>query len=205
MVPLTEFVKRLRMVRGGGEAVPWFDPAEAGIDARILLLLEAPGARATGPGGPRPASGGSGLISPDNDDQSAANMWHLLREAGIDRSRDVVTWNVVSWYVGDGTRIRPVIARDMDEARGSLLELMGLLPALAVVVLLGRKASTAWRRAGVEASLPVIEAPHPSPLALNGRPHRRQAILEALLKAKFMADGARRGPGVVELPSDQSA
>lgn len=188
VVPLTEFVERLRVAHGGGEAVPWFDPAEAGVRARILLLLEAPGARATGPGGPRPASAGSGIISPDNDDQSAFNMWNLLREAGIERSLDVVTWNVVGWYVGDGTRIRPVCVRDMDEARGSLCELVGLLPKLQVIVLLGRKASVAWRRAGIKSSVPILEAPHPSPLSLNGRPHRRQGILEALLEAKRIAD-----------------
>ncbi len=62
--PLTEYVERLRFARGGGEAVPWFDPTEAGITARILLLLEAPGPRAIGAGGPRPAAAGSGFISP---------------------------------------------------------------------------------------------------------------------------------------------
>jgi hypothetical protein len=184
VAPLTAFVERLRVERGGGEAVPWFDPAEAGTRARILILLEAPGPRATGPGGPRPASAGSGIISPDNDDQSAANMWHLLREAGIERARDVVTWNVVGWYVGDGTRIRAVTVRDMDEARESLRALIRLLPNLRVVVLLGRKASRAWARAAPASGVEVVEAPHPSPRALNGRPDRRRAIFDALLSAR---------------------
>src|SRR5690606_27476086 len=172
-----------RLARGGGESVPWFDPAEAGVRARILVLLEAPGARATGPGGPRPASSGSGMISPDNNDQSAANMWQLLHDAGVDRARDVVTWNVVGWYVGDGTRIRPVNTRDLDEARSSLTELLALLPALRAVVLLGRKAARGWKRAFPSAALPAFKAPHPSPLSLNGRPERRLQILNALEQA----------------------
>jgi hypothetical protein len=28
-------------------------------------------------------------------------MWGIFREAGIDRSRDVVNWNIVPWYIGD--------------------------------------------------------------------------------------------------------
>lgn len=52
-------------------------------------------------------------------------MGHLLRDAGIDRGRELVTWNVVGWYVGDGSRIREVSVRDMDEARDSLRELVG--------------------------------------------------------------------------------
>lgn len=187
VAPLTAFVERLRLAWGGGEAVPWFDPTEAGVAARILVLLEAPGPRATGAGGPRPASAGSGFVSSDNNDQSAANMWQLLREAGIDRGRDLATWNVVPWYVGDGSQIRAITVRDMDEARAALHELMGLLPDLRAVVLLGKKAEKAWYRASPASTLPVISAPHPSPLSLNGRPARRQEILDALVTAAGLA------------------
>ncbi len=37
IAPLTDFVMR-RARRGGGEAVPWFDPADADVEARALLL-----------------------------------------------------------------------------------------------------------------------------------------------------------------------
>ena len=147
---------------GGGEAVPWFDPTEAGVGARILLLLEAPGPKATGGNGPRPASRGSGFVSPDNDDQTAQNMWSLLHEAHIDRRREIVTWNVVPWYVGDGTRIRAVSARDLIESRSALGELLDLVADLRVVVLLGRKAAQGWRSAAPALGLATIEAPHPS-------------------------------------------
>lgn len=155
--------------------MPWFDPHEAGVEARILLLLEAPGRRAVG----------SGFVSPDNDDQTAQNMWTLLREAGIDRRREVVTWNIVPWYIGDGQRIRPATRADLDQARPALRELLSLLPDLRVVVLLGRKAARGWTRAGLD--LDSVEAPHPSPLALNTRPAARDAVRAALVRARLLA------------------
>ncbi|HVA18915.1 MAG TPA: uracil-DNA glycosylase [Solirubrobacteraceae bacterium] len=187
IAPLTRFVERLRASRGGGEAVPWFDPTEAGVGARILLLLEAPGPKATGGHGPRPASRGSGFVSPDNDDHTAQNMWTLLQEAHIDRRREIVTWNVVPWYVGDGDRIRAVSARDLLESRSALGELLGLLEDLRVVVLLGRKAAQGWRSAAPALGLATIEAPHPSPLVLNTTPGARAQILNALLTARCVA------------------
>ncbi len=171
--PLTAYVEELRRERGGGESVPWFDPTEAGVSARVLLLLEAPGPRAVGAGGPRPAAAGSGFISPDNDDSSAETMWRLLGKAGIVRARDVVTWNIVPWYVGDGTRIRPVNTADLDESAPAIRKLIALLPDLRVVVLLGRKAARGWSRLAIN-DLPVLEAPHPGPRVVNTRPVARE-------------------------------
>lgn len=59
--PLSDYVRRLRACRGEHTSIPWFDPTEGGIEAPILLLLEAPGRRAT-------AELGSGFISADNND-----------------------------------------------------------------------------------------------------------------------------------------
>lgn len=70
--------------------MPWFDPTEAGIEAPIQLLFENPSRRAD-------AAQGSSFISADNDDKSAENMWQVFREAGIDRRRDIVAWNIVTW------------------------------------------------------------------------------------------------------------
>lgn len=79
--------------------------------APILLLLEAPGAKATR------ERGGSGFVSPDNNDGTAQNMWELLAEAGYDRGADVVTWNVVPWYIGSESKIRPADSEDLLQAR----------------------------------------------------------------------------------------
>jgi uracil-DNA glycosylase len=162
-------------------AVPYFDPTEAGTEARILLLLEAPGRRSA-------LEGGSGFVSPDNDDQTAQNMWHLLREAGIDRGREILTWNVVPWYIGDGTKIRATRSSDLEDARQATRELLALLSDIRVVVLLGRPAAKAWRMLGF--SLPAILASHPSPLNLNTRPQRREEIRQSLAEACSRAETA---------------
>jgi uracil-DNA glycosylase len=175
---LTEHVERLRADRGA-DRVPYFDPTEAGIEAPILLLLEAPGPKATA------ERGGSGFVSPDNDDGSAENMWRLLLEADVDRRREVVTWNIVPWYIGSDRKIRPADSRDLLEGRRYIVELLSLLPALRVVVLIGKHAARGWTRLGLD--LPAITAPHPSPQNLNTRPHYRRMIREALGEARRVA------------------
>jgi uracil-DNA glycosylase len=184
VAPLSDYVRRLRASRGGDESIPWFDPTDAGVDARILLLLEAPGRRAT-------AKHGSGFISADNDDPTAENAWRLYREAGIDRRADVVVWNVIPWYIGTDLAIRSWTQTDLGDAREALRDLLGLLPNLVVVVLQGKAAQSAWDRLGIE--MPVIRSPHPSPQNLNTRPEMRADILHALLEAKALASGLPRG------------
>jgi uracil-DNA glycosylase len=179
VAPLTRFVERFRAERPEA-AVPYFDPTEAGTNARILLLLEAPGRQAA-------LENGSGFVSSDNDDQTAENMWSLLIEAGIDRTNEVATWNVVPWYVGDGKKIRAVTSADLVEASRATNELLALLPELRVVVLLGKPAARAWSQ--MDVGLPAIESPHPSPLNVNTRPEARVEIREALVEAKRVADG----------------
>lgn len=181
VAPLTDYVRRIRASRGGDESIPWFDPTDAGIDARILLLLEAPGRRAT-------TKHGSGFISADNDDPTAENAWRLYREAGIDRRTDLVVWNVIPWYIGTDFAIRGWTQTDLEEAREALRDLLGLLPTLVVVVLQGKAAQAAWDRLGIE--MPVIRSPHPSPQNLNTRPEMRADILDALLAAKALASSA---------------
>src|SRR5216684_6672012 len=81
--PLNVLVERWRRE---GRDVPWADPDLGGIHSRILFLLESPGPASS-------AAHGSGVISPDNDDQTAARFWRLSQEAGLDR-RSYMTWNV---------------------------------------------------------------------------------------------------------------
>ena len=176
VAPLTAFVRRLRS-QLGEESVPWFDPTEAGVEARILLLLQSPGPKAAPPQG-------SGFISPHNNDQSAENMWGIQREVGIDRRRELCTWNVVPWYV---PREQALGEAEFSRARPMLSELLGLLPDLRVVVLLGGKAQEAWRRARLGTRLPVLSTWHTSPLALNYDRSRRGEIVETLREARRVA------------------
>ena len=178
VAPLTALVRRLRAAHGG--VVPWFDPTEAGVEARILLLFENPGRRAD-------AAQGSGFISADNDDPSAENMWRFLGEAGIDRRGDVVAWNVVPWYLGDDRKIGAGRASDLEQARPALHELLRLLDELRVVVLFGRKAQAGWRRARPPVDVAVLQAPHPSGRWLNGHPQDRAVIVARLRDARRLA------------------
>lgn len=194
---LSDYVRRLRAGRPRDDSIPWFDPTEAGVNARILLLLEAPGRRAT-------SEQGSGFISADNNDGSAHNMWRILREAGVDRASEIVVWNVVPWYIGTDRGIRAATATDIAEAHEALVELLSLLPRLKVVVLVGDRAADAWELVG--ADLPTIRAPHPSPKNLNSRPHYRGRIVSALVEARRQAGLApRRGSPEPSLARDHSS
>ena len=169
--------------------MPWFDPDSGGRTSEVLLLFEAPGARAVGPGPVRPTRPGSGFISPDNYDDSAAAVFDLEREAGLPRRR-VLHWNIVPWYVGDGTKIRAVNASDRAEAQPWLAELLELLTALRVVILCGDAAQRGWDEYNGPRPLDlwVVRCPHPSPVNLRTRPDARDEILEAFTEAAWIVD-----------------
>lgn len=126
-----------------GEEVPAFDPDSGGVDARSLLLLEAPGRGVMSTGGLLAARGGSGMVSLDNDDATAAALWEIHREASL-RREQALTWNIVPWYIGSSGAIRAVHKDDLIRARPHLQRLMGVLPRLEIVVMVGEKARRGW-------------------------------------------------------------
>ena len=85
-----------RIAAATDSVVPGADPDGGGIHARVLLLLETPS---------RAGGYTTGLISIDNDDTAAANLWRALHAVGLDR-RLVLVWNAVPWYVGSADKIR---------------------------------------------------------------------------------------------------
>lgn len=172
MAPLQALAERISASRDAPDGVPRFDPLDGGINARVLLLQEAPGPRAVG----------SGFISFDNPDQTAANARHACESAGLSRL-DVVRWNAVPWYLGneEGTKIRPATREDVKRAEPWLAELLELLPRLEVVVLMGKNAqrlAPVIERIGPH--LRVEKTSHCSPLALNTSRDRRPALIEKL-------------------------
>jgi uracil-DNA glycosylase len=178
IAPLSAFVRELRLKVGAQYAVPYFDPLDGGVNAECLFLLEAPGPKAIR----------SGFVSRNNPDETAKNFFLLNQEAGIPRSR-TVTWNIVPWYVGSGSKIRPVNAADIASAESALRDLILLLPQIRCVVLVGGKAASARRRVGALApSAEILTMPHPSPMFVNRSPANRSRIQEAIqLVAKTMA------------------
>ena len=86
MKKLNKFVGKIRKEMELTDEVPSFDMKNGNEDARILFILEAPGAKAIK----------SGFISFDNPDQTAINFREQLKRAGIDRS-EIAIWNIVPW------------------------------------------------------------------------------------------------------------
>ena len=160
MAPLAAYAASLR-TRG---EVPDADPLDGGSEARLLMLLEKPGPKTS------PARGGSGFVSADNADPTAAATWAFCREAGIARA-DRVIWNTVPWWNG-------TIVFTPAERRDGLVALPGwldLLPRLEVVLLVGRQAQTA--RSLLEGrSLRVFASAHPSPQVRAANPEQWRAI-----------------------------
>jgi uracil-DNA glycosylase family 4 len=161
MTQLHKFVERIRTEQNLSVEVPGFDPHNGNEAARFLLVLEAPGARAVG----------SGIISFDNPDQTAANLKQQLQKAGVRRS-DIALWNVVPWYLGNGekTKIRPARFRDISQCLRYLTDLVALLKQLECIVLVGAAARKAHVHLSHTTNVRILSCHHPSPRVKNYSP-----------------------------------
>ena len=102
LAPLARYRARLAT---GGRAVPHFDPLDGGTAARVLLLLETPGAGMTA----------EDMVSRDNRSGTARNLTKFSQEANLPR-RDTLLWNVVPWIVhAPGARNRPLRRHELHE------------------------------------------------------------------------------------------
>ncbi|CAD0364538.1 uracil-DNA glycosylase [Xanthomonas sp. WHRI 8391] len=170
VLALTRYVESLRLEMGSEYGIPYFDPLDGGTDAECLFLLEAPGPKAIA----------TGFVSRNNPDETAKNFFQLNRDAGLERKRTVV-WNIVPWYIGSGTKIRPATTRDLGQAAPALANLLTLLPAVHTIVLVGKKAMLA--RAAVTNLAPsagIHSMLHPSPMFVNRARGNRKLLLNQL-------------------------
>jgi len=162
--PLVRLVEELRAERPVA-CVPDFDPAGGGVHARVLFLLEKPGPM-TAP------EGGSGFISPCNDDPTARAMHEFMCQRGLPLEW-CMHWNVVPWW--DGT-----IKLDAQQKRAgvpALRRLLALLSKLRAIVLVGRVAQDAWDRSTVAmAGVTIYRSLHPSRRVKSRHPERWKAI-----------------------------
>lgn len=159
--------------------VPHFDPAEAGTEAEVLIVLESPGPM-TNVDNVRP---GSGFISVDNNDDTAANLWKLRHEAGLHHG--VLLWNFVPWYLA--AKKKPSAA-EMAQGARELRGLLAALPNLRVIVNSGLYAQKGWtqhmeRRMGGDYR--VVNTWHPSALSLK-QPGKRAELRSDLERAAEM-------------------
>ncbi|WP_321891996.1 uracil-DNA glycosylase [Paraburkholderia tropica] len=152
VAPLTAYVESLRKKHPTWEFQD-FDPADGGVEADMLFLFEKPGPMTSSTGKRQ----GSGFISRNNDDLTAEATFSFMAEANIDRKR-TVTWNVVPGWNGT----IKISSTECREGLDELKNLVGLLPLLRTVVLVGRKAGKAeafMRSMGLR----VFTSAHPSP------------------------------------------
>ncbi|ATE54938.1 uracil-DNA glycosylase [Actinosynnema pretiosum] len=158
VAPLVALADRIAAAEGlPAGAVPYPDPDFGGVRARALVLLDNPGPRA------KAGTGGSGLLSVENDDPAAARAHAAYAYLGVDLGQ-CLHWNACPFPTVKDTSTAGERAR----AARWTGELLRLLPALEVVVLLGRAAEDGWARVRPRRpDLLVLSGPHPSNRGIN--------------------------------------
>jgi hypothetical protein len=163
--------------------VPYVDPDSGGVLAKVLLLLESPSG---------PAALGSRMLSADNDDGTAMNVWSGYANSWMPRTYGL-HWNAVPWYIGDGKTNKNVNDAQVGRARRYLNQLLDLAPDVRVVLALGIPAQDSvakvehdLRARGID----IVHAPHPSPRpAARSKGKSLLAFNDAMTKAYRIADG----------------
>lgn len=167
VLKLTRHVDWLQESTGWGRDIPYFDPLDGGVKAKVLFLFESPGEGALA----------SGFVSRDNRDPSAAKFATLNKEADLDREL-TASWNTVPWALG-----RPPTAEDLKDAASLLGPTLECFDRLDVAVLSGTEARS--RREEIEGrDIEVWEMPHPSPPSLRFHPENERKIRQILRKCR---------------------
>jgi hypothetical protein len=177
--PLRAWSADLAARRGPDTVIPDFDPADAGVNARVMLLLEAPGPKTVR------QWGGSGFISSDNNDVTAENAWRARDAAGLDKN--TVAWNIVPWLLGRAN-VHPNVGQLGQGAR-ELRQLLPIFTDLQCVVLCGKKAEKGWNdhvAPFVGDRYTVIPTWHPSAQSF-AQPGKRDEFGAALRRAAVFA------------------
>lgn len=141
-----------------GVNVPYPDPADGGVDAKVLILLEAPTQRLPD------SAEQAGFLSVDNDSAAAEEMWRARELVGLQQGT-ALHWAIVPWYLPEGTGPKRSETRD---GSGLLLELLAMLPRLDTVINCGLEAQKAWHEfvAPHAPDLEVIDTWHPATVAM---------------------------------------
>ena len=129
---------------------------------------------------------GSGFVSVDNADDTAANCWKLRNEAGLHEG--VLLWNIVPWHIVPehfGSKKKPNPAELTQGARELRKLLTERLTEVSVVLACGLVAQQGWLR-HVEPYLTdgprMIPTWHTGALSLK-QPGKREEALSAFQRA----------------------
>lgn len=159
VAPINTLVDELHDPDGRGW-LPYVAPAHGGVDALVLSVLRDPGPKTQ-------AGTGSGFLSVENDDPTAARMHELFTAQGVPLA-DVLPWNAYPWYIN-----RSPSAAERQAGVDPLLRLLDVATAIRVVLLQGNDARDVWRRATkarpdllINRDLRVVETIHPGRQAL---------------------------------------
>ena len=111
------------------------------------------------------------MLSADNDDGTAANIWRAYREAGMPRTLGL-HWNIVPWYVGTKEKLGAIDQKQRQRGAPYVLRLLDLAPEVRVVIAFGHHAkrgseSLASRAEPASRDSPDVGASQPAELQLN--------------------------------------
>jgi hypothetical protein len=170
--PLVQLVNDMRAAGGAGCIVPDVDPEFGGVDARALVLLNHP-IRTTSR-----RHQGSGLLSLDNADQTAANSYAAYEAVGLDR-RYTLHWNASPWMDQDAQPLD----LGVQAAITYTSRLVELLHDLRIVVLLGSQTQRYWPRLVAArprfTRIPTASSWSPGPPGIN-MPGRMDDLIQTL-------------------------
>jgi len=191
VAPINALVDELK-ASSGQAGVPYVAPIYGGVDARVLFIARDPGPKT------QDDQGGSGFLSLENDDASAERFATLLDEAGIP-VRETLPWNAYPWFINRKPR-----AAELEDGVEPLARLLGLLPRLRMVVLLGGSAQDGWQRLGrrhpaLLTGLEVARTHHTSSQAFIGPPDLRAERMASLKEAFAHTAGILREPEIVRI------
>lgn len=174
VLQLNRLIWRISRDIGRPGDLPYLDPTFGGVDADVVLLLKAPQADAA------PSRGGSRLISLDNDDVGAANLFAIMRDLGIDRRR-CVAWNICPFPVASFDPTPEEFVR----GRRYFKDFIDSIESPEVILTLGSVVRVGWMEhsfAELARGCRVVHGPSPSPPGI-GRPGAMDRLREAFSDA----------------------
>jgi len=161
MISLTRYVGKLRDQVSG--KIPDFDPLDGGAEARVLMLLEKPG----------PQAAASGFVSRNNPDPTAKAIYEFSKAANIPRELSCL-WNTIPAW-NETTTLN---ATERNKGISYLGGLLGILPSLRAIILIGNNAQLAEKYIQnlKGPSFPIIKSAHPAMRVRNRYPEKWHQI-----------------------------